>query len=85
MIKMNVCFLIGKIISKIKFDFILNGKNISIVRFDMELENYNKIEVVGYDQVADFCYSKLVQGDFIGILGHITTHGKIIVEEIEIE
>ena len=51
----------------------------------MELENCNKIEVVGYDQVADFCYSKLVQGDFIGILGHITTHGKIIVEEIEIE
>ena len=82
---MNVCFLIGKIVSKIKFDFILNGKNISIVRFDMELENCNKIEVVGYDQVADFYYSKLVQGDFIGILGHITTHGKIIVEEIEIE
>ena len=71
---MNVCFLIGKIVSKIKFDFILNGKNISIVRFDMELENCNKIEVVGYDQVADFCYSKL-----------ITTQGKIIVEEIEIK
>ena len=45
MIKMNVCFLIGKIVSKIKFDFILNGKNISIVRFDMELENCNKIRI----------------------------------------
>ena len=35
--RMNICFFIGKIISEIKFDFILNGKDISIAVFYIKL------------------------------------------------
>lgn len=81
--KMNLCFIIGKIISEIKFDFVLNSKHIAIVKFNVELENKASIEVVGYDKIADFCYHRLLQGDFVGILGHITSQGKIVIDEIE--
>lgn len=80
---MNLCFIIGKIISEIKFDFALNSKHIAIVRFNVELGNRDSIEVVGYDNIADFCYCRLLQGDLVGILGHIASQGKIVIDEIE--
>lgn len=66
---MNLCFLIGKIVSDIKFDFIINSKNISIARFDLELSNKSIVTVNGYDNVADFCYKKLKKEDVIFIYG----------------
>ena len=42
---MNKCFLIRKIISNIKYEFILNSKNISIANFYMEIKNKNIIKI----------------------------------------
>ncbi len=78
----NMCFLIGKIVSEIEFDFILNSKNISIVNFLLELNNKSVISIKGYNKIADFCYSKLDIGDNIMIYGNIDNKMEIIIEEI---
>lgn len=50
---MNECFLIGKIVSKIEFDFIIYDKNISIVRFELKLKNKSIINTKSYNEIAD--------------------------------
>ena len=79
---MNECFIIGKILSKIRFDFVLNSKNISIVEFELEVNNKSIIEIIGYNEIADFCYSKLVMGDMVSIYGKISNNMKVVISEI---
>lgn len=43
---MNLCFIIGKIISEIEFKFVSNSKNTSIAIFQIELDNKNIIEII---------------------------------------
>lgn len=76
---MNECFFIAKIISKIQFDFLIKTKNISIVRFVVELDNKSKINVKGYNEIADKCYKRLRKGDYVSI------NGRINKNEIEIK
>ena len=80
---MNLCFLIGKIVSDIKFDFILNSKNISIVRFEVELSNKSTIKVKGYNNVADFCYNKLEINNKIFIFGSLYNNRHIIINYLQ--
>lgn len=81
---MNLCFLIGKIVSGVEFDFILRGKNISIARFEIVLDNKSIINVKGYDEIADFCYKNLAIGSVIGILGNLNSNMEIIIQEVEL-
>ena len=68
---MNICFLIGKIISDVEFDFIIDNnkgfKNdkISVVRFKLKLLDENVLNIIGYNNIADFCYQKLKIGENI--------------------
>ena len=87
---MNECFVIGKIISDIKFDFVIGNEenfskkeNISVVRFCLELLDKNKIYVIGYNFISDFCYQKLKINDYILIEGNIKTKGYIEIENVE--
>ena len=82
---MNLCFIIGKIISEIKYDFIIGSKNISIVRFNLKILEGSIINVIGYDNIADFCYRKLSVGDNIFLEGILNTKGNIEINKIEIE
>lgn len=82
---MNICFLIGKIASDIEFNFILNGSNISIVEFYIELGNSICIKIKGYNEIADECYSKLIKNDRIGIYGYLNNKMEVIIEEFERE
>ena len=50
---MNLCILLGKIISDIEFKFIINSKNKSIVEFKIETLDNNIIKVYGYNEIAD--------------------------------
>ena len=68
---MNICFFIGKICSNIQFDFIINSKNTSIVRFNIELSNGSIINVKAYNEIADYCYRKLKLNDEIFIQGYL--------------
>ena len=65
---MNICFIIGKIISKIEFDFVIgdnkNFKNIkiSIVRFGLKLLDKNIVtRVFSMDNFDNFY--KVIDGD----------------------
>ena len=66
---MNICFLYGKVISNIEFNFVLNSKNISVVDFSLKLNNNSVLKVSAYDEIADYCYSKLEINDNIYIEG----------------
>ena len=79
---MNLCFLKGKIISEIEFNFMINTKNISIATFEIELLNKSKIKVKAYNELADFCYKKLKQKDIIFIQGYLDSNMHIIAESI---
>lgn len=69
---MNLIFVQGKVVSNVEFDFIINSKNLSIARFDIELSNKSIVKCRAYDEVADFCYSKLKNTDNIFIEGEVT-------------
>ena len=79
---MNLCFVIGKIISDIEFKFIINNKNISVAIFEIELSNKSIIKVKGYNEIADFCYQKLLKGDDVGIYGELNDNMEITTNEI---
>lgn len=81
---MNKCFFIGKIISEINFEFVINNKNISIAIFKIELENKNHVTVKAYNDLADYCYSKLLKSDIIAIQGYLNSKMEIVIEEIEV-
>ena len=78
---MNLCFLIGKIISEINFKFVLNSKNISIVYFKIELNNKSIVELKAYNELADYCYSKLKKNYIIAIQGYLSNDMEIVIEE----
>ena len=74
----NEVFIIGEIISKIKFDFIYgNKKKISIARLKIKLNNKSIVECVGYNEIADKLYCKKEKGDLIILEGKIAELMKI--------
>ena len=68
---MNEVFLIGKIISDIKFKFIINSKNKAIAWFEIETNDKQIVRMQAYNQLADFAYSKLNTNDKVFINGYI--------------
>lgn len=79
---MNLCFVLGKIISEVQFDFILYSKKIAITRFEIELSNKIKIKVKGYDELAEICYQTLTIGDRVLIRGNLDSNGIITMQEV---
>ncbi len=85
---MNICFIIGKIISDVEFDFIIDNnkgfKNdkISVVRFKLKLLDENVLNIIGYNNIADFCYQRLKIGENILIQGFINNSGEIEIKNI---
>ena len=69
---MNEVFLIGNIVNEIEFKFIINSKNISIAMFNIELDDKQIIKVKAYNEIADYCYSKLKNTDRIFINGELS-------------
>lgn len=45
---MNKVFIIGKVVSKVEFDFIYKGTHISKAKCEIKLSNKSKIQVIGY-------------------------------------
>ena len=79
---MNICFFSGTIISDIEFKFIIHSKNISIAYFDLQLQNSSIIKAVAYNEMADYCWSKLKKNDFINIQGYLNKKIEVVVELI---
>ena len=68
---MNEVFLIGKIISNIKFKFIINSKNKAIACFEIKTVDKQIVRIQAYNQLADFAYSKLNTNDKVFVNGYI--------------
>lgn len=68
---MNTCFLIGKIVSDIKFDFMIYSRHTSIVQFYIKDKRKNIIKIVGYDKIADYCYKNLKKNNIVFIEGRM--------------
>ena len=81
---MNICFLIGKIISDIEFKFIVdNTSYYAIAIFQIELNNKSIITVKGYNKIADICYSRLRENNIILIQGYLNSKVEVNIEEIK--
>ena len=78
---MNEVFLIGNIVNEIEFKFIINSKNISIAMFNIETDDKQVIKIKAYNELADYCYSKLETCQRVFIYGKISKD-KVIVKEI---
>ena len=71
---MNKVYLIGKVISKIEFKFIINSKNKSVAMFEIETIDKQKIKIEANNELADFAYSKLDKGSVVAIEGYIKSN-----------
>ena len=78
---MNICFLYGKIVSKIEFDFLYNSKaHISVASFQIVVDT-NIINISAYDECADKIYKEYSKGDFAILQGYF--NGKeVIIKQI---
>ena len=81
---MNKVFLIGKIITEIEFKFIINSKNISITKFEIETLDKQTIPIKAYNEMEDYMYSKFNKNDWINIEGKIEIDGVTITNYIRI-
>ena len=80
---MNLCFIIGKVVSDIQFEFIINNKNISVAIFELELSNKTVTKVKGYNEIADICFQNLIKGEIVTVYGSLNNEMEIIINEIE--
>ena len=77
---MNEVFLIGKVITEVEFKFIINAKNISIAKFNIETTDKQIIKVEAYNEQADSVFKSLRKEDNIIINGYITTKGTVVLK-----
>ena len=83
----NLCFLYGKIISELDFEFVYNSKrHISKITFLMEIyQNKQKkciVPIKAYDLLADNIYQNAKNGDYIYAVGEVENNC-VEVKEIE--
>lgn len=79
---MNKCFMLGYLVSEVKFSFTLKKNPISVAKFDLKLSNNSIIKVYSFNEDADFCYRALKIGDYVYIEGRINTEHHLISEQI---
>ena len=80
---MNLIYIMGKIISEIKFEFIINNKNKSIAIFEVELLNKSIIRIKAYNENADYCLRNLEKYNNIIIEGKLNSNLEIILKNIK--
>lgn len=80
---MNEVFITGKVITEVKFDFILNSKHISVSKFKiMTIYDKQEINITAYDEMADYAYANLKINDIIMINGYLGNNN-VVLEEIK--
>ena len=77
---MNLCFIKGKILEKINFQFLYQKKNISIARTKLELQNGSIITIKGDDEMADWMVQNIKKKDEVILQGKINTKMEVEVK-----
>lgn len=80
---MNEIFISGEIIDIPTYKFILGSKETAIIKFTVKIQNGNCIQVLGRNEIADYCFQILEKGSYIYIQGILNTKGQIEIKEIE--
>ena len=81
---MNEVFLIGKVISYAEFKFIVNSKKKkSIARFNLEIKGKQIIDIIAYNEKADFAYRKVKNKQYVFVNGKLSCN-EVIAKEINI-
>lgn len=81
---MNKVFIIGKVITEVKFDFTLNSKHTSVAGFrTATVCDGQEIEIIAYDEIADYIYANLKHEAVVMINGYLE-YDKVILEDIQI-
>ena len=81
---MNEIFIIGKVVSKIEYKFIINSKKyFAKAEFEIEL-NKQTFKVKAYNNIADYCYRKLNKNDKVFINGKIDSKMIIQIKNISL-
>lgn len=68
---MNEIFVIGKIISEVKYKFILEKHNNAKAVISLELLDRTKLEVIAYNEIADYVLRNLDKNELVFINGKI--------------
>ena len=83
---MNLCILSGKVVNEIELKFIYNPikksigkKHISVVQVVLELQNNQKVLLKAYNEMADWFYQHIKEGD------NIVVEGKVRSNYIEVD
>lgn len=77
---MNLCFIKGKIIEEINFQFLYHKKNISIAKTILKLRNESIITIKGYDEMADWMVQNIRKEDEVILQGKINTKMEVEVK-----
>lgn len=84
----NLCFLSGRVKNEIDLKFIYNAKTkslskkyTSIALIDLEIEKEQIVKVYAYDEIADWIYQNIQQGNFISIQGRLSKK-RVRIEKI---
>ena len=81
---MNICFIKGKIIEEINFNFLYNKKNISIAKTKLKSQNGSIITVKGYDEMADWMAQNIRKEDKLILQEKINTKMEVEVKWISL-
>ena len=85
----NLCFLKGKVINKKDLKFVydkskksLSKNHICIIILELEIENKQVIYLKAYNEIAEFVYNNVNEGDNILVEGAIKDN-IVEIEDIE--
>lgn len=81
---MNDVFLIGKLIENVNFKFMISKKYTAISTFNIKTINGERLRLIAYNTIADFCYRKLNKNDNILINGFLNSNMQVIIKNIKI-
>ena len=73
----NEVFIIGKLISEVKYKFILEKHNNAKAVISLELLDKTNLEVIAYKEIADYVFRNLDKNDLVFINGKI--YGKEVI------
>lgn len=84
---MNIVVISGEIVSEIEFKFIYDrygekSKYTSIASCHVKLNNESIIQIYGYDDMADFMYRFLKNGDTVVCSGVLHEDGYVYIDYI---
>ena len=78
---MNIVIISGEIVSGIEFKFIYD-RYTSIASCHVKLNNESIIQIYGYDDMADFMYRFLKNGDTVVCSGVLHEDGYVYIDYI---